>query len=89
MAACKHAVVDKEKLEIERLRTAGNLQVQEDRVEAENQRTAAQIGARLATQLDQRQSKERMKGVDIGLKVAEDIVKGTENGSDRGTQEEN
>ena len=89
MEARHDALVDKEKLEIERLRTAGNLQIQEDRVEAENQRTAAQIGARLATQLDQRQTTERMKGVDIGLKVAEDIVKGTENGSDRGTQEEN
>ena len=88
-AEARHdALVDKEKLEIERLRTAGNLQVQEDRVEAENQRTAAQIGARLATQLDQRQERERAKGVDIGLKVAEEIVKGTENGSNRGTEEE-
>ena len=89
-AEAKHeALVDMEKLEIERLRTAGNLQVQEDRVEAENQRTAAQVGARLATQLDQRQSKERMKGTEIGLKVAEDIMKGITDGSDRGTQEEN
>jgi hypothetical protein len=75
------ALVDKEKLEIERLRTAGNLQVQEDRLEAENQRAAAQIGARLATQLDSRQAKERMKGAEIGLKVAEDIIKGAEGGS--------
>ena len=89
MEAQHDALVDKERLEIERLRTAGNLQVQEDRVEAENQRTAAQIGARLATQLDQRQSKERMKGVDIGLQVAEEIMKGTKDGTDRGSEEEN
>ena len=75
------ALVDKEKLEIERLRTAGNLQIQDDRLEAENQRAAAQIGARLATQLDSRQAKERMKGAEIGLKVAEDIIKGAEGGS--------
>ena len=89
MEARHDALVDKEKLEIERLRTAGNLQVQEDRVEAENQRTAAQIGARLATQLDERQSKERMKGTEIGLKVAEDIMKGAQDGTNRGSQEEN
>jgi phage host-nuclease inhibitor protein Gam len=80
------ALVDKEKLEIERIRAAGNLQVQEDRLEAENQRTAAQIGARLATQLDAREGKERMKGAEIGLKVAENILKGAENGTNRGTE---
>jgi phage host-nuclease inhibitor protein Gam len=83
----KHqALVDKEKLEIDRIRAAGNLQVQEDRLEAENQRTAAQIGARLATQLDAREGKERMKGAEIGLKVAENILKGAENGTNRGTE---
>jgi phage host-nuclease inhibitor protein Gam len=87
--ASHQALVDKEKLEIERLRTAGNLQVQEDRLEAENQRTAAQIGARLATQLDQNQSKERMKGVDIGLKVAENIIKGGERGAAGDTEAQN
>jgi len=88
-AEAKHdALVDMEKLDIERLRTAGNLQVQEDRVEAENQRTAAQVGARLATQLDQRQERERKQGIELGLKVAEDIVKGMQDGSDRGAQEE-
>ena len=80
------ALVDKEKLEIDRIRAAGNLQVQEDRLEAENQRTAAQIGARLATQLDAREGKERMKGAEIGLKVAENILKGAENGTNRGTE---
>jgi phage host-nuclease inhibitor protein Gam len=86
-AKAKHqALVDKEKLEIERLRTAGNIQVQEDRLEAENQRAAAQIGARLATQLDSRQSKERLKGAEIGLKVAEDIVKGEDRGANRSTE---
>jgi hypothetical protein len=86
-AKAKHqALVDKEKLEIERIRAAGNLQIQEDRLEAENQRTAAQIGARLATQLDSREAKERMKGAEIGLKVAENIVKGAGNGTDRGTE---
>jgi phage host-nuclease inhibitor protein Gam len=86
-AKAKHqALVDKEKLDIERIRAAGNLQVQEDRLEAENQRTAAQIGARLATQLDAREGKERMKGAEIGLKVAENILKGAENGTNRGTE---
>jgi hypothetical protein len=80
------ALVDKEKLEIDRIRAAGNLQVQEDRLEAENQRAAAQIGARLATQLDAREGKERMKGAEIGLKVAENILKGAENGTNRGTE---
>lgn len=85
----KHqALVDKEKLDIERLRSAGNLQIQEDRLDAENNRSAAQIGARLATQLDNRQAKERLKGAEIGLKVAEDMIRNAKDGDDRTPQEQ-
>ena len=79
------AVVDLEKLQIERLRTAGNLQVQEDRVEAENQRNAANIAARMATQLDASQRKDRLAGTQIGLEIAKDIIKGGNDGPDRGS----
>ncbi|MGB0402225.1 hypothetical protein, partial [Stenotrophomonas sp.] len=79
------AVVDMEKLQIERLRTAGNLQVQEDRVEAENQRNAANIAARMATQLDASQRKDRLAGTQIGLEIAKDIIKGGKDGPDRGS----
>lgn len=70
----KHdALLDLEKLRLEAQKVMGNLQVQEDRVEAENKRIGAQIGARLATELDKSERSDRQKGADIGLKIAETI----------------
>mgnify|MGYP000141489901 CR=1 FL=1 len=85
----KHdAVLDLEKLRLEAQKVMGNLQVQEDRVEAENKRIGAQIGARLATELDKGERADRQKGADIGLKIAEGALrdassrnKGNGNGS--------
>ena len=59
--------------------------MQEDRVEAENQRNAANIAARMATQLDASQRKDRLAGTQIGLEIAKDIIKGGNDGPDRGS----
>ena len=59
-----------------------------DAIEAENKRIGAQIGARLATELDKGERADRQKGADIGLKIAEGVLrdassrnKGNGNGS--------
>jgi len=79
-AEAKHdALVDLEKLKLEQAKAVSNASIQEDRLQADVQRDAANIAARLATQLDNRQSKERVEGAKIGLKVAEDLVKGSDN----------
>lgn len=78
------ALVDLEKLKLEQAKVVANTSLQEDRLEADVQRDAANIAARLATQLDNRQSKERIEGTKIGLKVAEDLAQGVkENGRNR------
>lgn len=71
----KHdAVMDLEKLKLEERIKTGNLDLQEERLQSEDRRAGAQIGARLATQLSAEQGKDRREGAKLGLKVAEDIV---------------
>jgi len=75
-AEAKHdAVMDLEKLRLEERIKTGNLTLQEDRLQSEDRRAGAQIGARLATQLSAEQGKDRREGAKLGLKVAEDIIK--------------
>ncbi|HEY7821321.1 MAG TPA: hypothetical protein VIG24_00725, partial [Acidimicrobiia bacterium] len=64
------AVLDMEKLKIEAQKIAGNLMLGEERLESENQRSAAQVAARLATQFDAEARKERGEGARIGLEAA-------------------
>jgi hypothetical protein len=71
------ALVDMEEVKMKSATSSGNLELQRDRLESEDQRAAAQIGARLATQLSAEQGKDRREGAKIGLKVADDIVKST------------
>lgn len=88
------AILDMEKLKLEAQKVAGNLTLGEERLESENKRNAAQIGAKLAVELDKGQRQERAKGVDIGLNIAERMMgqgndraagdtQGTPEGSDR------
>ena len=86
-AEAKHdAVLDMEKLKLEAQKVAGNLMMGEERLESENQRSAAQIGAKLAVDLDKGQRQERQKGVDIGLRVAEMMTEGTNDRAAGGTE---
>lgn len=68
------ALVDMEKLRIDAGHKAGNLALGEERLEEETKRNAANIAARLATQLDVGERQERMAGAKIGLQVAEDLL---------------
>ena len=93
-AEAKHdALMDLEKLKLEEKVKTANVELQEDRLRAEDRRTGAQIGARLATQLAADQAKDRREGAKLGLKVAENIVKdameGEKNGPNSGDKEEN
>ena len=87
----KHdALVDMEKLRLEEIAKTGNLELQRDRLESEDKRAGAQIGARLATQLQNDQAKDRREGAKIGLQAAETIIreaKESDNGRSGGTQE--
>ena len=82
----KHeAMVDLERLKLDQAKTVGNISLQEERLAADIERDGANLAARLATQLDQMASKERIEGAKIGLKAAENMVKGdTDVGRDRG-----
>lgn len=81
----KHdAVMDLEKLKLEERMKQGNLDLQEDRLQSEDRRAGAQIGARLATQLTSEQAKNRREGAKLGLKVAEDIIKDTKESNNGG-----
>jgi hypothetical protein len=69
------ALVDMEKLRLEEIAKTGNLELQRDRLQSEDKRAGAQIGARLATQLAADQAKDRREGAKIGLQAAETIIR--------------
>ena len=90
-AEAKHdALLDMEKLKLEAQKIAGNLMLGEERLESENKRNAANVAARLATELDKGQRQERAQGVDLGLRMAEQMMgqndgtAGNAQGSDQG-----
>jgi hypothetical protein len=71
----KHdALVDMEKLRLDEITKKGNLELQQERLESEDKRAGAQIGARIATQLSAEEAKDRREGAKIGLKAAETII---------------
>jgi hypothetical protein len=70
------AMVDVERLKLDQARMVGNISLQEERLAADIERDGANLAARLATQLDQMASKERIEGAKIGIKAAESMTKG-------------
>ena len=84
-AEAKHeALVDMERLKLDQAKLIGNAGLQEERLQADIKRDGANLAARIATQMDQMASKERVEGAKIGLKAAQTMVKGEPNGRDRG-----
>ena len=65
--------MDQQKLELERLRIESNNDTQEMRIRAEDKRAGAQIGARLAVELDKSQREQKMEGARLGLEIAKDL----------------
>ena len=65
--------MDQQKLDLERLRVEGNTDMQEMRIKSEDKRAGAQIGARLAVELDKSQREQKMEGARLGLEIAKDL----------------
>ena len=65
--------MDQQKLDLERLRVASNTDMQEMRIKSEDKRAGAQIGARLAVELDKSQREQKMEGARLGLEIAKDL----------------
>lgn len=72
----KHnALVDVDKLSIEKLKAQANVELSKERLESDRQRDAANIQARLATQLDAQSRAEKQKGAELGVKIASELAK--------------
>ena len=65
--------MDQQKLELERMRIESNTETQEMRIRAEDKRAGAQIGARLAVELDKSQREQKIAGAKMGLEIAKDL----------------
>ena len=74
-AQAKHeALMDIEKLKLdEKIKTA-NVAVQSERIEAEDRRAGASIGAKIASDMRGEANAQREKGAEMGLKAAEVLV---------------
>jgi len=70
----KHKVeMDKAKLELEKTKATENADLQELRIRSEDRRAGAQLGARLAAELDRAQRKDKLEGAKIGLAIAKEL----------------
>lgn len=67
---------EKDKLEVERERNKMNIEVQHERVVSENKRKGAEIGAKIATAIDQENTKVQLKAMDLGMRTAEGLASG-------------
>lgn len=56
----------------------GNLQLQAEKLKSTNKIAGAQIGARIATELDREQRKDKREGAKLGLDIAKELDKGGE-----------
>jgi len=84
----KHrAMLDVEELKIRSATTAGDLELKKERLDAEMQRDAANVSARLAAQLDTNSRKEKTEGAKLGVKIATDLAKGVGNGRTTGSKD--
>jgi hypothetical protein len=70
--------MDKAKLQLDALSKQTNAHLQAERISSENQRAGAQIGARLATELDKAQRDDKVEGAKLGIEIAKELAKGDE-----------
>jgi hypothetical protein len=68
--------MDKAKLQLDVMAKEANVQLQAQRLSSENQRAGAQIGARLATELDKSQREDKREGAKLGIEIAKELTKG-------------
>lgn len=67
--------MDQAKLQIDAASKAANLDLQQNRLESEEKRAGAQIGVKLATELDKSQRKDKLEGARLGLDIAREAAK--------------
>ena len=85
----KHrALLEVEEFKMRSATSAGDLELQKERLDAEMQRDAANVSARLAAQLDSNSRKEKTEGAKLGVKIAADLAKGADNGRTTATKEQ-
>jgi len=65
--------MDRAKLELDQAKSAANIELQEKRISSEDKRAGAQIGARLATELDNAQRQDKIAGARLGLDIAKEL----------------
>ena len=68
--------MDEAKLQLDALNKQTNAQLQAQRISSENQRAGAQIGARLAAELDKGQREDKQAGAKLGIEIAKELAKG-------------
>ena len=68
--------MDEAKLQLDALNKQTNAQLQAQRITSENQRAGAQIGARLAAELDKGQREDKQAGAKLGIEIAKELAKG-------------
>ena len=74
------ALLDVERLKMDAASKAASMEIQKERLDADMQRDAANISARIATQLDTNSRREKTEGAKLGVKIATDMAKGANNG---------
>ena len=67
--------MDQAKLQIDAASKAANLDLQQERLQSEEKRAGAQIGVKLATELDKSQRKDKLEGARLGLDIAREASK--------------
>lgn len=65
--------IERAKVEVAKQKADDNAELGEMRIRSEDQRAGAQIGARLATELDNAQRKDKLEGARIGLAIAKEL----------------
>lgn len=68
------AKIKEAELELERMRIEENSEIQRERLAGEMKRAGAQLGVRIATQLEQDAVKQRMEGARLGVEVAKTLA---------------
>lgn len=65
--------MDQAKLQLDQAKAESNADIQEMRIRSEDKRAGAQIGARLASDLDKSQRADKLAGAKLGLDIAKEL----------------
>jgi hypothetical protein len=66
--------IEKDKIALEAEKAAENAKLQRERLASEDRRAGAQIGVRIASQVEQAKHTDRTEGVRMGIEIAKDLA---------------